>query len=197
MDWEIKKGITFHHHHVSLALIFVVVLVIVIVLLVKPALLGFKVSSEFDELKRSAPEVLKELDDLKSQVVIANTNLENCKSLSDDYVVDVSLEKDNLLKCENEVKQLNSNIEQAQKKFDNDLVLAQADFDQKKVDTGLELGQAKSDLKTLQSNYDTLVQNSANNICCKAKVDNPNVKFYLVSGNRIVCTVDSGNAINC
>ncbi len=48
-----------------------------------------------------------------------------------------------------------------------------------------------------QATYDTLAQNAANNICCKAKVDDAAIDSYLVSNDRISCAKGSTLKISC
>jgi len=52
-------------------------------------------------------------------------------------------------------------------------------------------------VEQLKESYNVLAQNSANNICCKAKVDNPKINFYDVRDNRIVCLEEGGFALSC
>ena len=39
--------------------------------------------------------------------------------------------------------------------------------------------------------------NSAKNICCKAKVDNPEIDSYIISNNKVICSIGESNKITC
>ena len=67
----------------------------------------------------------------------------------------------------------------------------------KKIANSLEVERLKIELVQVKADSLAFVKNMANNLCCKAKVDNPGIKFYIVSNNKIVCTVDSGEPIIC
>jgi len=49
----------------------------------------------------------------------------------------------------------------------------------------------------VQAKYDQLVKNTAKSICCKAKVDNPQINFYDVVDNKITCLEQGANQLSC
>ena len=49
----------------------------------------------------------------------------------------------------------------------------------------------------LTSDFDALAQNTAKNICCKAKVDNSAINSYDVIDNNIVCLESGGKELSC
>jgi hypothetical protein len=49
----------------------------------------------------------------------------------------------------------------------------------------------------IKNEYDLLAQNLANNLCCKQKIDNSNIKFYSVDNNKINCLEIGTLEINC
>lgn len=60
-----------------------------------------------------------------------------------------------------------------------------------------DLEEKEGDADELNLKYDLLAKNVANNICCKAKVDNPNIKYYAVENDRIVCLEEGELGISC
>jgi hypothetical protein len=52
-------------------------------------------------------------------------------------------------------------------------------------------------IKGIKTDYDALAQNTANNLCCKAKVDNSNIKSYKVENNKVVCLEEGSLNISC
>jgi hypothetical protein len=49
----------------------------------------------------------------------------------------------------------------------------------------------------LNESFSELAKNSANNICCKQRVDNPNIKAYSIDGNKINCLESGDLSLNC
>jgi uncharacterized protein (DUF3084 family) len=43
-------------------------------------------------------------------------------------------------------------------------------------------------LNELNASFEQLAKNSATNICCKRKIDEPSLKYYYIENNSIVCT---------
>lgn len=183
---DLKKGITFHRHHVSLGLIFIILLIIVLVLMIRPALTGYSLSKELEGLGTSAADVLRKIDLIKSEKLVVETNLENCKKLNEDYLGQVTSEKGLTFTCLEE-----------KKKLQFDLGVLGSESEQKKSAAELEVEGLKISYASLETSYGSLSRNSANNICCKNKIDNPEINSYMVSGNSIVCTVGGENRISC
>lgn len=194
---DLKKGITFHHHHISLGLIFIILLIIVLVLLIKPALTGYSLNKELEDLGTSAADVLRRIDLVKSEKLVVETNLENCKKLNEDYLGQVTDEKSDMFSCIEEKKEVESKLEQQKKECEFEINRVTSENAQKKSTAELELEQLKVTFAGLESSYNSLSDNSANNICCKNKIDSPEIDSYFISGGKIVCSVGSEDKISC
>jgi len=175
-----------HHHHMNFLLIAMIVLVIILVILVKPALLGFKISKQFEEIGVEASDFIRQADKTKGDLRIAETQLESCKGLNEDYLQDTADEKDKTFACEQKNQELTF-----------DLTRVETEFEQKQQTIQAELTSLQSQYSELKSTHNTVLENSANNICCKAKVDNKDIDSYLISNGKIVCTIGEGESINC
>lgn len=55
----------------------------------------------------------------------------------------------------------------------------------------------QSQLSDLQDKYNLLIINTAKNICCKQKVDNPKINFYNILEHRIVCLEEGETKLIC
>jgi len=49
----------------------------------------------------------------------------------------------------------------------------------------------------IKEDYDLIIQNAANNICCKQRIDNPSIDSYSVKDSRIICSTDGDKKISC
>ncbi len=52
-------------------------------------------------------------------------------------------------------------------------------------------------ISDLEASYNELARNSANNICCKARIDNNAINSYRVESNRITCGENIENPLSC
>jgi len=213
----------------SYALIFisvaVILLVIVIIILIKPALLGYKISSQFEKMKVDSAEIMKTLDVAKSDLLVAETNLESCQRANKENIDKITQEKNNTLGCLREKDELESEFAQLSSVYSFNLTNVVSDYEGRKESIEIELSQDKERLaeieknynltlerkkeieieielerkknSDLQKSYNLLLENSANNICCKAKVDNKDIDSYAISNNKVVCSVGEMNKISC
>ncbi len=54
-----------------------------------------------------------------------------------------------------------------------------------------------NEIADLNNTLNELGKNSANNICCKMRVDNPNIKAYNLDGNKVNCLESGGLTLSC
>src|SRR3989344_25742 len=179
MSFDIKKGLTLHHHHVSLTIIFLIILLVALALLIKPAFIGYKLSKDLGDVGLDAASVVTKLDSLKSNLLITNTSLISCEALGVEHFNSLNEEKSALLACLDDKRQLQSDAEILQ--------------------SGLRANATNLELENIQlkSTYAEIVSNAANNICCKNRIDNPEIDSYLLANGRIVCTVGEPMQISC
>jgi len=186
-----------HHHHINFLLIIVILLIVVIIILVKPALLGYKISKQFEEIGMPVSEFLKSLDLVKSKLLVAETNLESCKSLNKDLLADTSREKNLSMRCFQDKEIAEARYKSLIAEYVFNISRIKPEFEEQKKELEAELSRKKIEFEEVQKNYNALIANAANNICCKARVDNKAIDSYLVSGNMIVCASGEKSRISC
>lgn len=194
---EMIKRMQPHHHHINLLLVITILLIIVVIVLARPALLGYKISKQFEEIGMSAADFLKELDSVKSERLITETNLKSCESLNEDMLSDLSEERNAGFMCIQDKNKMETEYENRIKELEFDLDRIKPDFESQKKELQSELEREKIKVQEFQDRYNSLSENSANNICCKAKVDDKEIDSYIVSNNRIVCTTGEEDRIDC
>lgn len=64
-------------------------------------------------------------------------------------------------------------------------------------DQAKECQSSSSNIEQLNATLTELGRNSANNICCKMRVDNPNIKAYNLDGNKVNCLESGDLALSC
>lgn len=186
-----------HHFHISFILIIKIILVIALVLLIKPALLGYKIDKQFEEMEMKPSDFLKTLDSLRSEKLIAETKLDSCTSLNQEFMLRISEERNNSLNCarENEVLDMQANLKTRELEFN--LTRLSSYFDEQKKGIDLELQHEKDRYSKLEEDYNTLAKSAAENMCCKARVDDKKIDSYTVSNNLISCSYGEDNKIAC
>lgn len=160
-------------------IIIIILLVIVLLITIKPALLGYTVNKQFKDIGLSAADIMKEIQSLKSDLLIADTSLESCQKLNQEYLDDLNDAKTAETTCTEEKTKLES------------------DYDQLNQAYTQEKEQSESDYDSIKERYNNVLQNSADNICCKNKVDDPDIDSYILMNDKIICTSGEGIKINC
>lgn len=192
-----KRHINLHHNHLSLILVAVVLLIVLGVFLIRPAMQGYKLNSQFKEVGLTSGAILKEIDDLRSKTLISETKFSNCEDLKNNYVQKISKEQNKTLKCEDEKKSLELKVQMIQTEYSSNMTRMEQEVEQKKIAVELEVEQIRRDMQALKQDFNKTIINAANNICCKQRVDDQNIDSYTITNNKIVCTSGVGEKINC
>ncbi len=190
-------GLQFRHHHINMLFIIIVFLIIILIIMIQPALVGYKISKQFEEIGMEVSEFMKERDVVKSNLLITQTNLESCKSLNNDYLGNLAAEKNVSFYCNQEKNELQSRYNQLKPEYDFNITRIKSEFEQKKNEIESNLTRFETKYNELDALYDSIVNNAAQNICCKAKVDNKEIDSYIIANSRIVCTTGEKDKISC
>jgi len=192
-----RTHVAVHHHHISLAIILLIVLVLIMIIIIRPAFIGYRLSKDFERIGLDVENIMSELDTLKSDVLFAETQLESCRIVNNETVAELRNEKNRTFLCQSANLKLLSDIEQLQSEYSRNMTEVERRYQENRSQAEVELNQLKADYQELVGRHETIVQTSANNICCKNKIDDQNIDSYVVSNDRIVCTVGEPNRINC
>lgn len=178
-------------------LVMILLLLVIISFLIKPALLGYNILNQFKGLGLSPLEFIKGLDLVKQKLVIAETKLDIYASENKDLLFDITSEKNASFKCLQEKNSLEAKFNQAKSEYEFNLSMIKKDYEQRKTEIELKLSQNEFLLNKTISDYDAFAENSANNICCKLRVDDKRIDSYVLLNNMIICVSGEKNKINC
>jgi len=186
-----------HHIHIQILLFIKILLIIALIILIKPALLGYKISQEFEQTGTTATNLITDHELLKTQLKITENNLQICNNLQKNQLDQLSSEKNTTFRCLQEKNELASKSGESKSNFDLEFSKLQSDFFATQRDLQGKLTTEELALSQLEEDYEQLIKNSARIICCKAKVDNSDIDSYTLSNNKIVCTIGENNKLNC
>lgn len=168
------------------ASLFIALLIVLVMFVVKPGIIGYGTYQELKKLNYSVEDYGKDVKELEGRLLVAETNLSACREFSDKTGRELSSCSDKNLKCENKLGKIEAN-------FSNYIAVC----DEDKSELMSEINESENEINELESRYDGLARNAANNICCKMKVDNPRIAFYEVEGNKIICKEEGNLSISC
>lgn len=151
----------------------VIVFILLVIFVIGPGITGYGI---YKDMKSEGVEVGtygKTLTETQKALEMTEHEVESCEEKTSDW-------KSEFTDCINTQKSLQEDYYDLEK----ELALEQ----QKK-----ELTQKDN----WEDKYYLLAENTAKNICCKEKVDNPKINSYEFKGDMIVCTVGGENKLDC
>ena len=164
---------------IAAALVFAVIFGFAVV---KPSILGYTTYQDIKETGYSIDEYGKSLEEL-------GTKLATCEESGKTLEAETSEKSDQLSECEK-----TSTTCIAEKQSCDKLIASQKEYLQEKND---EVREVELKVDEEKAKYDAFARNTANNICCKAKVDNNNIKYYKVENNKVKCLEEGELEIEC
>lgn len=141
-----------------------------------------------------------QLDKLKTDISSFSSNLTSCYDGTASLTTSLQLCKSDTALCQADLAKLSANKTVAEQACLNEKVSLQLSLsasEAKAADLNQTLSETAANYDNLKKQYTSLASNAANNICCKSKVDNPNLKFYNIESDKISCSESSGTALGC
>ncbi len=192
---------------IAIILIFILAILSTI-FLIRPAITGYSIYSDIKKSNLSVDDYSNDLQLLKNQLSITKTNASTCQAITSQVLSELVLLGDKNIQCAKQLEKESSLLETTKASCDLNkksteekcaLNLASSEQDKNVQLDALrkELDSMNSELSSYKTSYLTVVKNAAQNICCKAKVDNSNINSYTITNNKIVCVIDGENIIQC
>ena len=164
----------------------IIVLILLILFAVKPSIIGYSVYQQVKDSNYSIEEYGKNIKDLESKLLIADTNLSAYNEFNKRILSELE-------KYSNKVSEYKSELDALKINF----TFSIAEYEEIINDLNMDKEKKEEEINSLKFQYDLLAKNLANNLCCKAKVDNPDIKYYKVDNNKIVCLEEGTLEILC
>jgi len=179
---------------IILSTIFVVVILAVFI---KPGITGYAVYQQVKESNYSIKDYGQNIQDLKTKLLVSDTNLSSCSTFNRELLTELEKYSDKFSECNSELNVLQANFRLLKEKYEKTIKNLGADLDQKNQELDELINEKQEEIDDLRLQYDTLVENLANNLCCKAKVDSPNISSYKIENSKIICLEQGGLDISC
>lgn len=187
-------------------------------LVIRPAILGYGVYRSLDETNYTLEEFGRNVRDMQLELLTSQANLSVQSRLADELVsrfgtvsdaLTTSLEQQKqqslqLAACLEEQRRLEAQLQKKETEESEEVLSCTARLQERErqlLDKEKDLGAVESAssaaLASLRAEYDLLLKNTAKTICCKEKVDHPQVSSYGVLNGKILCLEEGGTALAC
>ncbi|MFW6220413.1 MAG: hypothetical protein ACOC3X_01940 [Nanoarchaeota archaeon] len=183
---------------------FIILFFIFFFALIKPSIVGYSVYKEMSSNEVPMNSYILSINELNEELLKKNTNLSVCYNLSNDLFFTLNQKLNNSINCFKSLSNCSFELRMKTQQINtlNDLnkeneLTFQNEISNIKKEHKNELSDLNYELKKIKQEYDKIIQNSANNICCKAKVDNNLIDSYSLVNDKIVCKTNGNFTITC
>lgn len=188
---------------------------VLVIFVVRPAILGYGIYQEAQDSNLTVEEYAQNMQQLSRDLEVTKANLSSYSSFTGALIQQVDEKTDELTECKVQLERVQVEVEQLQKQVseqETEIAIVRTDVQQiadeqvaektkaleeEKAACEESLSEKESTIGEIEAKYDSLVKNTAKSICCKAKVDNPEINFYDVVDNKISCLEQGQNQLNC
>lgn len=172
-----------------------VVFVSVMVLLIRPAITGYSVYREIQHTNASVKDYTQNFAELES--MIGNQPDLDCPDVDKTLLGEIEKYSDKAASCERRLAGVKSNASNAYTLHQFELSRLKDDLREAEKELREKESVVDSKVKQVNEDFDELAQNAANNLCCKARVDNHAISHFRVEDNMIVCLEQGSKKIVC
>jgi len=175
-----------HHHHIRFLIFGGILLTVALILLIKPAFTGYAITNQFEKLDLSASEILDRQNEVDVENKALNTRLESSDDIIEEFKERNKIELNEKNECLTEKSGLEFQLSKNQE---------ECATNSKTISDELNFQKLKNN--ELINDFNELGDNSANNICCKLRIDDNNIDSYSIKNNKVICGVDESIALSC
>jgi len=155
-------------------------------LIVKPGITGYAIYKQVEESNYSLEDYGKEIEELEEQLLVSNANLSSSTAFNQRLLTELERYANRSYECSSELSALQAESSSAAEGYEDTIAELRDDI----LDMDI-------DINDLRLQFESLAQNTANNLCCKAKIDNQGIGYYKIENNKIVCLEEGELEINC
>jgi len=180
---------------------FIIILIILVILftifVMRPGIIGYSTYQQVKSSNYSIEDYGKNIQELKSKLLISDTNLSSCSTFNKKLFTELDKSSEKFSNCNSDLRVLETNFDFSKKDYEETLKDLNADLNKKNKEIDELEDQKEEEINDLELQYNLLAQNTANNVCCKAKVDNSDIKYYKVENDKIICIEEGTLSILC
>lgn len=188
---------------ISIIIVSIIFSLLLLLFVINPAVTGYTVYKEMQGKNVSFEDYEINLQLLENNINNLNKTILECNSQKENLQAKNQIIQNSLDVCQSKLDKIsilqNITITNYEKEIAGKKALIESNqkdmiilYSENKI-----LSDKLLNLESVQQDYNSLIQNVANNVCCKAKVDNSKINSFNVEKNMVVCVESGSNRINC
>jgi hypothetical protein len=184
-------------------------------LIIKPTITGYTTHKAMEKTNLTIDAYALSLTELQNEIAKQKTNLSSCYTFNKDlfehlekninqqleFYSQLTLANDELSEKKEYINKLSIESQNLKQEITNQKIELIKDCENQiielKKNSEEEVIKIQKKYNNTLSDYQNLATNTANNICCKSRVDNPQIDSYTINNNRIICASQAEFKINC
>ena len=187
---------------------FIAISILIVEYILGPSIIGYNIYQKVKSSDYTLEDYGKNLKQLENNLLFLSANLSLCKENNNQLLSALNINEGKYSECKTKlgILEVNYNLtmEDYRRKLEN--LNIELERKNKEVETLKEeknaavkeiIDKEEEKISILKTQYELLAKNMAYNLCCKAKIDNPKIKFYKIENDRIVCLEEGTVAITC
>ena len=194
----------FKENKILLIAVFIVIAFLLFIYVIKPSVIGYILYYKVRSSNYTVEDYGKNIQDLKTQILIYSTHLSACSEFNKNLVLGLENKFNELTECKSNIffLELNFNLtknkyEDSINNFENKIEEINKGIEEKNKELDKIKDKKEAEISELRIQHSILAQNTANNLCCKQKIDNPRINYYKIENNKMICLEDGALAISC
>ncbi|MBW2987983.1 hypothetical protein DRJ48_00970 [Candidatus Woesearchaeota archaeon] len=164
--------------------------VVLILLNIKPIVVGYATYNRIKTTNHTIEEYGRELSQL-------NAELNECKLAKSNLTQQLDIARKDIKRLQIILATLNTTITNLNLEKQKEIAQLRSDYEEEIGVLNTKLDKCQAKLTEQENDYQDLAENTARSICCKQKVDNPEISSYKIKNNRIVCLEIGGEKLKC
>lgn len=202
------SGFFYGNNRVLIITALIVLTMLLLVYIIGPSIIGYITYQKIKSSNYSIEDYGKNMQELRAQLSVAYTNSSACSEFNNKLLTELEKYLDKSFEYKDVLNDLKINLSLTRSECELNIKSLKAELNDKdrEVKNALEennkeinkLKEEKdAEINNLKSQYDLLAHNTANNLCCKAKVDNPKIQYYRIEDDKIMCMEEGALPISC
>lgn len=131
------------------------------------------------------------------ELVFYKANLSACSEFNEKLLARLGNFSSEFSECKTSLDVLKINYTYSSLEYENAIKELEEELGKKREEIMDLESEKEKEIGAVRAQYDVLAKNSANNICCKARVDNSRINYYKIENDRIVCLEDGTMRLAC
>jgi len=181
----------------SFIIILIILVILFIAFIIRPSVVGFSTYQKIKSSNYSIEDYGESIQELKSKLLICETNVSSCGAFNKELLTEFGKYSDKFAECNSELSTSELSYNLLKNKYDDTIENLKFELDKKDREFNKLINKEEEEINNLKREQQFLVKNVANNLCCKAKVDNPGINYYKIENNRIICLEEGTLSISC